>query len=138
MIVLIITNHYAFLDNQECIDFFKRILKRSENFKIFYDQSHFVLEDYSNELSKVLDLPVLNSGIFKWQKERLNILYLEQNKLDIISKMVDENEEIKLYAEGLYSPFQKKTYQYLYSKNLIFSCFFTTMPYFFQKINLDD
>lgn len=127
MIVLIITNHYAFLDNQECIDFFKRILKRSENFKIFYDQSHFVLEDYSNELSKVLDLPVLNSGIFKWQK-----------KLDIISKMVDENEEIKLYAEGLYSPFQKKTYQYLYSKNLIFSCFFTTMPYFFQKINLDD
>ena len=128
LIVLIITNHYSFLNNNnQCVDFFKKFLKTSKNFKIFYDQSYFVKKDYSNQLSSVLNLKVNNSGLFFWK----NIIENFKNEMKKYKK-------IEVYFEGLFSPFQKEIFFNLRPIGVYFYCYSVLMPFFFQKINLNN
>ena len=76
---------------------FSRDTQRNKSFKIFYDQSYFLKKDYSKNLSDVLTLKVESSGIFFWK-----------NIIKDIKKNVGKSNEIKIYFEGLFSPFQKK------------------------------
>lgn len=125
MKILIITNHYAFMNNTNCINYFIEILKKSKDSYIFYDQTHFFLNDFSRELSDVLKMNVFKSGVFFW-KERIRSL------IDIECK-----EDKEVFIEGLFSPFQKHIYSSL-KFTAKFSCYSAVMPYFFQNLKLDE
>ena len=128
MKILIITNHHPFLNNtNECVSYFQEILKETKSFKIFYDQSYFLKKDYSKNLSDVLTLKVESSGIFFWK-----------NIIKDIKKNVGKSNEIKIYFEGLFSPFQKEIFFNLKPIGGEFYCYSALMPFFFQRLDLDN
>lgn len=128
MTILIITNHHAFLNNSnECVDYFKNLHKISNDLKIFYDQSYFIKKDYSNELSQILDFKVKGSGLFFWKK------IIDDMKSDI-----NKLNKPKIYLEGLYSPFQKEIFFNLKPTGGEFYCYSALMPFFFQRLDLDN
>ena len=72
MLIIVITNHYAFMNNKECISFFKKKLKNSIDKKVIYDQSYSFFCDQSLKLSECLGYKVESSGLWRWNKH-LNV-----------------------------------------------------------------
>ena len=119
MIILIITNHYAFMKNQKCVDYFNEKLENSNDYQIIFDKSYLVTSDYSVQLSKFLKKPVKCSGLWGWNK----FFNLKQINL--------ENNKTEVFFEGLFSPFQKETHSQLSDLGVSFYCYSAVIPNFF-------